>query len=311
LKVPLPMPMNGLLLLDKDGGMTSHDVVRRLRRLAGLRRIGHAGTLDPMATGLLLMALGESTRLLEFLTDGEKAYRATLRLGVTTDTQDAEGEVRQRRAVPRFDLEELRAATRALTGVIGQLPPMYSALKRNGVPLYRLARRGVEVERETRQVEIRRLEIISAEDDLLTIEVDCSKGTYIRTLAHDLGQLLGTGAHLTSLRRLRSGSFAVENAHTLAQLEDAGRDRLPLLSPLQTLSGITQRQLLPEAILRLRCGVPPAINELIDESLAPEEGETVALLQGDRLLAVARFAPARLVEKRGDFELLKVLVQPE
>lgn len=303
--------MNGLLLLDKDGGMTSHDVVRRLRRLVGVRRIGHAGTLDPMATGLLLMAVGDATRLIEFLMPGEKSYRATLRLGATTDTQDAEGEILERRPVPKFSMEELLTAVRTLTGFIQQLPPMYSALKRNGVPLYRLARRGVAVERETRQVEIRRLEILAAEDDLLTIEVDCSKGTYIRTLAHDLGQLLGTGAHLTSLRRLRSGSFSVADAHSLAELEVTGREQLTFLSPAQALHGMAQRQLLPEAITRLRCGVPPTLTELTDDLELPIEGEAVALLQGERLLAIARFAPARLVEKRGDFELLKVFGCPE
>jgi tRNA pseudouridine55 synthase len=306
----LPIQMNGLLLLDKDGGMTSHDVVRRLRRLAGLRRIGHAGTLDPMATGLLLVALGETTRLIEFLMDGEKSYRATLQLGAVTDTQDAEGEILERRPVPKFSMEELLDATRTLTGSIMQLPPMYSALKKNGVPLYRLARRGVEVERESREVEIRRLEILAAEDDRLTIEVDCSKGTYIRTLAHDLGQLLGTGAHLTALRRLRSGSFSVAEAHTLPKMESAGREQLTLLSPADTLRGMPRLQLLPEAIVRLRCGIPPALPDLSDGPL-PVEGETVALLQGDRLLAVTRFAPARLLEKRGDFELLRVFERPD
>jgi tRNA pseudouridine55 synthase len=302
--------MNGLLLLDKDGGLTSHDVVRRLRRLAGLRRIGHAGTLDPMATGLLLVALGETTRLIEFLMSGEKSYRATLQLGAVTDTQDAEGEILERRPVPKFSMEELLAAAHRLTGPIQQLPPMYSALKQNGVPLYRLARRGVEVERQSRQVEIGRLEIIAVEDERLTIEVDCSKGTYIRTLAHDLGQLLGTGAHLTALRRLRSGSFAVAEARTLPELEEAGREQLPLLSPADALRGVTRRHLHAEAISRLRCGIPPALVDLLDEQL-PAEGELVALLQDDRLLAITRFAPARTVEKRGDFELLKVFERPD
>jgi tRNA pseudouridine55 synthase len=303
--------MNGLLLLDKDGGMTSHDVVRRLRRLAGLRRIGHAGTLDPMATGLLLVALGEATRLIEFLMDGEKSYRATLQLGVVTDTQDAEGEILERRPVPKFGMEELLAAVHVLTGPIQQLPPMYSALKKNGVPLYRLARRGVEVERESRPVEIRRLQLLAVEDDSLTIEVDCSKGTYIRTLAHDLGQLLGTGAHLTALRRLRSGSFSVAEAHTLAGLEGAGREQLSLLSPADALRGMARVQLLPEAIVRLRCGISPALTDLNGDDPLPGEGEVAALLQGDRLLAVARFAPARTLEKRGDFELLKVFERPD
>jgi tRNA pseudouridine55 synthase len=303
--------MNGLLLLDKDGGMTSHDVVRRLRRLAGLRRIGHAGTLDPMATGLLLVALGEATRLIEFLMDGEKSYRATLQLGVVTDTQDAEGEILERRPVPKFSMEELLAAAHLLTGPIQQLPPMYSALKKNGVPLYRLARRGVEVERESRPVEIRRLQLLAVEDDSLTIEGDCSKGTYIRTLAHDLGQLLGTGAHLTALRRLRSGSFSIAEAHTLAGLEGAGREQLSLLSPADALRSMARVQLLPEAIVRLRCGIPPALTDLNSDDPLPGEGEVAALLQGDRLLAVARFAPARMLEKRGDFELLKVFERPD
>jgi tRNA pseudouridine55 synthase len=303
--------MNGLLLLDKVGGMTSHDVVRRLRRLAGLRRIGHAGTLDPMATGLLLVALGETTRLLEFLMGGEKSYRATLKLGEVTDTQDAEGEILERRPVPNFSMDQLLAVARTLTGPIQQLPPMYSALKKDGIPLYRLARRGVEVERESRTVEIRRLQILAVENDLLTMEVDCSKGTYIRTLAHDLGQRLGTGAHLTALRRLGSGAFSVAEAHTLANLEALTREQLPLLSPAETLRGMVQLQLLPAAIPRLRCGIPPTLADLGEAAVMPEEGEVTALLQGDRLLSVARFAPARLLEKRGDFELLKVFDRPE
>jgi tRNA pseudouridine55 synthase len=297
--------MNGILLIDKPPGMTSHDVVRRVRRLLRTRRVGHTGTLDPLATGVLPIAVGEATRIVQFLMEGDKTYRAILKLGETTTTQDAEGEVLERRPVEGITAETVIAAARSFEGVIRQLPPMYSALKKDGVPLYRLARQGIEVERESRAVRIDRLQILDVDLPLITLEVDCSKGTYVRTLCHDLGLVLGTGAHLLALRRTRSGSFTEADCVTLEQLETDGTATPPLLSVDEALRGMPALEVDAEATRRLADGIPPALASL---SAAPgcPEGETVRLMHTGTLLAIARFAPGRLNEKRGDFELLRV-----
>jgi tRNA pseudouridine55 synthase len=297
--------MNGILLIDKPQGMTSHDVVRRVRRLLRTRRVGHTGTLDPLATGVLPVAVGEATRIVQFLMEGDKTYRAVLKLGATTTTQDAEGEVLERRPVEGITTEAVMAAARSFEGVIRQLPPMYSALKKDGVPLYRLARQGIEVERESREVRIDRLQILDVALPLITLEVDCSKGTYVRTLCHDLGLALGTGGHLVALRRTRSGSFTEADCVTLEQLEADGAAAPPLLSVDEALRGMPALEVDAEAARRLAVGIPPALASV---SAAPgcPEGETVRLLHAGTLLAVARFAPGRLSEKRGDFELLRV-----
>lgn len=297
--------MNGILLIDKPQGMTSHDVVRRVRRLLRTRRVGHTGTLDPMATGVLPVAIGEATRIVQFLMEGDKTYRAVLKLGEATTTQDAEGEVLERRPVEGLTAEVVMAAARSFEGVIRQLPPMYSALKKDGVPLYRLARQGIEVERESREVRIDRLQILEVDLPLITLEVDCSKGTYVRTLCHDLGLALGTGAHLVALRRTRSGSFTEADCVTLERLETNGTAAPPLLSVDEALRGMPALEVDAEASRRLADGIPPALASL---SAAPgcPEGETVRLMHAGTLLAIARFAPGRLSEKRGDFELLRV-----
>jgi tRNA pseudouridine55 synthase len=297
--------MNGILLIDKPQGMTSHDVVRRVRRLLQTRRVGHTGTLDPLATGVLPVAVGEATRIVEFLMAGDKTYRAVLKLGETTTTQDAEGEVLEHRPTVGITVDAVVAAARSFEGVIRQLPPMYSALKKDGVPLYRLARQGIEVERESREVRIDRLEILDVDLPRITLEVDCSKGTYVRTLCHDLGLALGTGAHLVALRRTRSGSFIAADCVTLEQLEAAGTAAPPLLSVDEALRDMPALEIDAEAARRLGDGIPPALSSL---SAAPlyTEGETVRLMHAGRLLAVARFAPGRVSEKRGDFELLRV-----
>lgn len=300
--------MHGILIVDKPAGMTSNDVVRRVRRLLGTRRVGHCGTLDPMATGILPVAVGEGTRLVQFLMDGDKSYRATLRLGETTDTQDAEGTVLECRDWHAVDEPAVRLAAAAFVGPLQQIPPMYSALKRDGVPLYRLARQGVEVERAPRSVSINRLEVLGVELPLVTIEVDCSKGTYIRTLAHDLGSALGVGAHLVALRRTRHGRFDEMSAVTLEQLEQllAAGERPPLLGPRTVLASLPQLELSAEAARRLCNGIPPVTDETSNDTVC---GDLVLLLHAGRLLAIARFAPQRSLESRGDFELLTVFPQ--
>ncbi len=209
--------VSGILNINKPAGMTSHDVVDRVRRISGQRRVGHAGTLDPAATGVLVVCLGQATRVAEYLMASDKVYRAEIRLGVSTDTHDAEGQVT---ATAEVDIseEEVRKALAAFIGSIRQVPPMYSALKREGVPLYKLARQGITVEREPRLVEIHDIEVLDWNPPLLTIRVECSPGTYIRALARDLGQKLGCGAHLQSLTRLASGHFTLEEAVSLDEL---------------------------------------------------------------------------------------------
>ena len=303
--------MNGLLIIDKPRGMTSFDVVRRVRKLCGTRRVGHAGTLDPLATGVLPVAVGEGTRIVQFLMEGDKTYQATLKLGEITDTQDAEGEILERRPVVGVTEETVAAASRSWVGKVSQVPPMYSALKKDGVPLYRLARKGIEVERQARQVEIRRLEIREFRLPYVSFEVDCSKGTYVRSLCHDLGLALGTGAHLTALRRTRNGMFTESDSITLEKLAaDANAGISPeLLSLTEALRGFPSYEVSETAASRLRDGVPPELTS-VNGSVSCEEGEKVLLLGDGILLAVASFAPSRIREKRGDFELLRVFNRP-
>ena len=215
------VPLSGILNVDKPPAMTSHDVVDAVRRVAGQRKVGHAGTLDPMASGVLLVCLGQATRVAEYLMAGRKVYRATIVLGQTTTTYDLEGEVVSSGGRTDFSRAEVEAALATFAGPIEQVPPMYSALKRQGQPLYKLARQGREVERRSRLVEVDRLDLISWSPPALIVEVSCSPGTYVRSLAHDLGQTLGSGAVLAALVRLGSGRFTLEQAVSLARLEEA------------------------------------------------------------------------------------------
>jgi len=304
--------VQGFLLVDKPAGMTSHDVVRRVRRLSGVKRVGHAGTLDPMATGLLPVAIGDATRLIEFLADREKGYLAGMRLGAQTDTQDSEGVVTATGAWEQVSVQQVESVLNRFTGAIEQVPPMYSALKRNGVPLYKLARQGQEVERAARQVEIIELELIRFDPPEIEMRVLCSKGTYVRTLCHDIGLMLGCGAHMTALRRYRHGRFDLKQAVPLEQAEIAGRAALDdlLLSPLAALEDIPQGQVDAGGCVRLRDGIPPESAAVAFHGQAVQSGDLVCLAAEGRLLAVARFVPERSRDIRGDFELLKVFHPP-
>ena len=216
----------GILNINKPRGPTSHDVVDRVRALTGIRRVGHAGTLDPLATGVLLVCIGQATRVAEYLMAGQKTYRARVRLGVSTNTYDAEGQVTAKAPV-EVDSTRVETALARFRGTIMQVPPVYSALKHKGTPLYRLARQGVDMAQlspKARQVEVFRLELIAWEPPECTVEVTCSPGTYVRTLAHDLGQALGCGAHLAGLTRLASGKFCLENGITLEELAHAAAE---------------------------------------------------------------------------------------
>ena len=213
--------MDGIFVINKGDGLTSHDVVARVRRLAHQKRVGHAGTLDPAATGVLPILLGQATRVAEYLSESGKAYRAVIRFGVETNTYDREGDVTRTAPTDDLTLERISAALPDFLGEQDQLPPIYSAIKRDGRPLYALARAGEAVTVEPRRVRIDALRVVAWEPPDLTLDVECGKGTYIRSLAHDLGQRLGPGAHLAALTRTRSGPFTLDQAITLERLEQA------------------------------------------------------------------------------------------
>lgn len=299
--------MHGLLLIDKPAGMSSHDVVRQLRRICRTRKVGHAGTLDPLATGVLPVAINDGTKILQFLFADNKSYRATLQLGISTDTLDSEGSVLSEREVPELTVDQLDSVCQQFRGDIMQVPPMYSALKKNGVPLYKLAREGKVVERKARPVTISRLDIVAVDLPFLTIDVDCSKGTYIRTLIDDIGEAIGCGAHMTALRRTKSGVFDIEECVTLEQLEASG-DELPgLLTMDAALGEHPAVTVSAEAAVALRCGVPPTLEQTCSEREI-HSGQLVRLQVAGSLAAMACFAPQRNKEKRGDFELIRVFI---
>jgi len=232
--------VEGLLVVDKLAGMTSHDVVAQVRRLCGQRQVGHAGTLDPLATGVLILCLGRATRLAEYLQAHPKRYQATLRLGETTDTFDAEGQVVRQAPIPPLTSAELSGYLQRFRGVIQQRPPAFSAVKRSGVPAYRRARRGEAIDLPARTVHIAELKLLEWTSPHLRLEIVCSAGTYIRSLAHDLGEAIGCGAHVVALRRLASGPFTVADAVAWSELEkgapEAWRARiLPLAAAVADL----------------------------------------------------------------------------
>jgi tRNA pseudouridine55 synthase len=220
--------MNGVLIIDKTAGMTSHDVVNRVRRILGLRAVGHLGTLDPMATGVLPLVVGNMTRLAQFYTQSEKAYEGVIRFGFATDTYDAEGERIEPECEVKVSLEQLREAARAFQGVIEQMPPPFSAKKIQGVPAYKLARKKKEVDLKAVPVEIKEFEITALEErqqgSHASFRARVASGTYMRSVAHDLGKKLGCGGHLAALRRTQVAEFGIAEACTLEQLSQAAAD---------------------------------------------------------------------------------------
>ncbi|HET7351948.1 MAG TPA: tRNA pseudouridine(55) synthase TruB [Marmoricola sp.] len=213
-------PVNGLVVVDKPAGMTSHDVVARVRRLAGTRKVGHAGTLDPMATGVLVLGVGRATRLLGHLLVTDKAYDATVRLGESTTTDDAEGETVARTPTDAVTEADVRAALAAMVGEVDQVPSAVSAIKVDGKRAYARVRSGEQVELAARRVRIDAIEVHAVRGDDVDISVSCSSGTYIRAIARDLGDALGVGGHLVALRRTAVGPYRIEDAHTLEKLAD-------------------------------------------------------------------------------------------
>ncbi len=288
--------MDGILNIDKPAGLTSFDVVARVRRLSKEKRVGHAGTLDPAATGVLPVCLGQGTRVIEYLVDTTKSYRAEIELGVSTDTYDAEGKVTRQADPAGISRARLDSALDSFRGQIEQVPPIYSALKHQGKPLYELARAGINVELKSRPVTIHELELIGFQQPTVTIEVVCGKGTYIRSIAHDLGQILGCGAHLKSLIRLRCGIFDIKDAVSMPQLEEAFRDGRgqqflhPIDSVLSDLSSVAVND---DEANNIRNGRPLALESfsIPKQVETASENRSRAYTLDGKFIAVLRFNP--------------------
>jgi tRNA pseudouridine55 synthase len=233
--------VNGLFVIDKPSGITSHDVVSRLRKITGEKSIGHLGTLDPMATGVLPLLLGKYTRLAQYFSSAEKAYTGTIRFGFATDTYDAEGEPTTERIAPELTLDRVRAASAPFRGELQQMPPPYSAKKIAGTPAYKLARAGKQVDLKPAAIHIESFEIVALDRDEASFTMRISAGGYVRSIAHELGHALGCGAHLSSLRRTQAGVFTLADAHTLDELQ-------PLAGNTEVLERMSlhPRSLLPE-----------------------------------------------------------------
>ncbi|MCB1824322.1 MAG: tRNA pseudouridine(55) synthase TruB [Candidatus Competibacteraceae bacterium] len=295
-------PVSGVLLLDKPVGWTSNAALQAVKRLYQAAKAGHTGSLDPLASGLLPICLGEATKLSGFLLNADKGYRFTCRLGVTTATGDAEGEVVAVRPVGPLSRESMEAALRRFVGTIQQIPPMYSALKHNGQPLYKLARKGVEIERAAREVTVRELRLLRLEDEEFECELRCSKGTYVRTLATDLGEMLGCGAHVAALRRTVVEPYDATRMVTLESLREWAEQGLAVLDTklLPPDSAVTQWPAVRvggDAAFYLRQGQP------VLAPRAPSQG-WVRLYQDEQrffgigeILDDGRVAPRRLLAR--------------
>jgi len=284
--------IDGLLTIDKPEGMTSHDVVQRVRRWSKQRRVGHLGTLDPLATGVLPIALGEATKLSKLLTHGDKVYRGRIRLGIETATYDREGEVTATSEGPWPDAAQLEQGLAAFRGEIDQVPPPYSAVKRDGEAAYAKARRGEEVTLEPRRVTLHRVDLLTYEAPALEIEVHCTAGTYLRALAHDLGRALGCGAHLSELVRTRSGPFDLTQAVKLDDLDSLGPERV---MPMAAATGLPGYDIDARTARRVAQGVQLGRHEVRG---APAKG-LIQLVHGGRLVA--------LVEVQAGLPLLRTI----
>lgn len=283
--------MNGFLVVDKPPGMTSHDVVAVARRILKQKKIGHTGTLDPFATGVLPLALGEATKAIPFLDESEKQYRALMCLGISTDTQDGTGKILRRGDYAEISEEKVMEVFSRIKGTSFQIPPMYSAIKRGGVPLYRMARRGEDVDRPAREITVHDISVESVKMPCITFLVTCSRGTYVRTLASDLGDSLGCGAHLRELRRLKSGPFLLKDAVTPDMLRNSGEGEAigaRLISPYQALSHLKDFVLSARGAQKVRHGIAPGVDDFTGiSSLEPGSPQKVRLSFEGRLLAVA------------------------
>ena len=286
---------SGVVAIDKPAGVTSFDVVQAVRRAVGVRRVGHAGTLDPFATGLLVVCVGEATKAVTFLMDGDKEYEATVQLGIETDTCDIEGEVVARAPVGPLTVATVEAVTARFVGVVEQVPPAYSAIKKDGKRLYELARAGVEVVVPPRMVRIEACDVLALEGDLLSLHVRCGKGTYIRSLGRDLGRALETVAHLRALRRTAIGPLRVEEALTLDELRSMERATVAArLVPVdRALSHLRAVSLDEDAAWRVSCGQRVRLDGVEDGPVARAIGPD------GRLIAVVRVEEGVIEVLRG------------
>ncbi len=300
--------LNGIISIYKEAGYTSHDVVAKMRGICRQKKIGHTGTLDPQATGVLPVCLGSGTKLCDMLTEKEKEYKAVMLLGVTTDTQDTTGRVLSEKTVTVTE-EQVEQACRSFLGKYQQVPPMYSALKVNGKKLYELAREGKEVERKAREVEILDLQILSVQLPRVEFLVRCTKGTYIRTLCTDIGEKLGCGACMESLLRTKVGSFDLEHSVTLSQLEDL-RDEgrvdsvlFPVEKAFEQTAFLTVKE---EFSKLLHNGNPLTVNQLLEERREPA-GVWVRMYSPEgRFMAVYTYD-----EQKGRYQPVKMFLEEE
>lgn len=281
--------LHGILLVDKPADITSAEVVRRAKRKTG-GKVGHLGTLDPFATGLLPLCLGEGTKIAQFLNAADKQYEGTIALGRSTDTGDRTGSTAEEEPVPEIDSVDLQRAAAALTGELEQKPPMYSALKRQGVPLYKLARQGIEVEREARPIVIRELSLVATDGGRLAFHVHCTKGTYVRVLAEDIGRALGTVAHLETLRRTGFGRFRLDQGAVDIDLWEpqSGSGVLPIRQALADLPSVTLGE---DGVVAVRRGQAWVLDEL---ALSADSAEHALLVDDDgAVVAVIQSAGGR------------------
>lgn len=294
--------INGFVVIDKPAGITSHDVVSRVRRILGTRKVGHTGTLDPFATGVLPIAVNDGTKAIPFLDEGCKCYEAVMQFGVTTDTLDMTGTTLSEQSYQSVSKQQLQGALSDFTGSILQIPPMYSAIKQGGQPLYKLARLGQEVERPARPVEIHSIDVLSFDLPFVSARIVCSRGTYIRTLADDIGRSLGCGAALKELRRISSGPFEISAAHTLASLEHAiseGNVDSLCITPLTALEHLRNIILTDAGLTKVSCGRSPLWHETTTpREPVPAEPALVRLSHNGILAAVAELFPLGAAEPR-------------
>lgn len=306
--------MTGFLLIDKPAGITSFKVVDRVRKIMSVRKAGHCGTLDPIATGLLIVSLGKATTLTQYLSAMKKRYLAEIILGATSTTYDREGELGQPVSLDGLTAEKIADALGGFRGKIKQIAPLFSALKYKGKPLYEYARNAIEVESKTREVEISSLELLNVDLPRITVEVACSPGTYIRSIAHDLGQLLDCGGYVSELRRLSIGKFSVDEAFTLDQLVDMKKrdQHLSAVQPVDQMLGLSPVVLTEERAETVRLGVDIRNGDI--ESINPDlQALTMVALRnsGGEMIAVGRmlFPAAKIADLNGErvIEYVRVL----
>ena len=292
--------VNGVVLLDKPQGLTSNQALQRVKRIFQAKKAGHTGSLDPLATGMLPICLGEATKISSFLLDADKRYRVNCQLGVRTDSADSDGAVIATHAVEEFSKKQILGVLERFIGEQQQIPPMYSALKQNGVPLYRLARQGIEVERQARTVTIYQLMLVELTPDTLELDVHCSKGTYVRTLVDDIGEILGCGAHVSALRRLGVGVYDGTAMHTLDELntlQEQGVTALnSILLPVESgLSNLPEVQLTPETGFFIQQGQAVFLPQLKCQGLVRLYMPDGVFLGIGHVLDDGRIAPKRLM----------------